>query len=46
MISLHDWLGDLSKNYSVQHVDKLEGIVIAPINRDYFLVKHVELKGE
>ena len=40
MISLRDWLMDLSKNYSVQHIDAAEGAIVGAINEDYVLVKN------
>ena len=43
MVTITDWLMDLSENYSVQHIDDLEGTVIKPINNEYFLVKHAEV---
>ena len=44
MVTITDWLVDLSKNYSIQHIDELESTVIKPINNEYFLVKHAEVR--
>lgn len=45
MIGLNEWLMDLSRNYSVQHVDDVDGgVFVAPITAEVYLVKHTEVK--
>ena len=44
-MNLSDWLMDLSRNYSVEHIDDVEsGTFIAPVTSDVYLVKHSDVK--
>ena len=45
MISLVDWLKNLSEDYSVQHFDDVEsGIFVDKIKEDIYLIKNAEVK--
>ncbi|WP_292749761.1 hypothetical protein [Methanobrevibacter sp.] len=45
MLTVSEWLGNFSKNYSVQHFDDIEsGIFVAKVKEDVYLLKHVEVK--
>lgn len=47
MISLKDFIKDVSDNYSVQHFDDIEeGIFVAKIKGDIYLMNHAEVKQE
>ena len=43
-MKLKEWIEDISENYIVQHIDELDGVVVAPLNDEYYLVKTVEVK--
>ena len=41
MISIKDWLMDLSENYSVERLDDVEsGEFVAKVTDDVYLMKH------
>lgn len=45
MITMQEWLKDLSENYSVQHCDDVEsGTFVANVKEDIYLIKHAEVK--
>ena len=45
MMSVKDWLIDLSENFSVQHFNDIEsGICVAKVKEDVYLMKHAEVK--
>lgn len=45
MISIGEWVKDLSENYSVQQFDDIEsGIFVAKVKEDIYLMSHAELK--
>lgn len=45
MITIQDWLINLSKNYSVQRFDDVEsGIFVERIKGDVYLMDHAEVK--
>ena len=45
MLTITEWLNDLSENYSVQHFDDIEsGIFCERIKGDIYLMKHAEVK--
>lgn len=45
MINLSEWIMDLSRNYSIQHIDDVEnGVFVAPVTNEVYLVKHAEVK--
>ena len=47
MISISDWVKDLSENYSVQQFDDIEaGIFVAKIKSDIYLMNHAEVKQD
>ena len=44
-MKIEEWLMDLSRNYSVEHIDDVEsGTFIAPVTSDVYLVKHSDVK--
>lgn len=45
MITITEWLTDLSENYSVQHLNDVEsGIFVERITEDIYPIKHAEVK--
>ena len=44
-MKLKEWIEDISENYIVQHIDELNGVIIAQLNDEYYLVKTVEVKA-
>ena len=45
MITITEWLTDLSENYSVQHFDDVEsGTFVANVKEDIYLMRHAEVK--
>lgn len=47
MLSVAEWLTDLSNNYSVQQVEDTKGgIFVERIKGDIYLIKHTEVKAE
>ncbi|WP_458456193.1 hypothetical protein [Methanobrevibacter sp.] len=45
MITIQDWLIDISKNYSVQHCDDVESeTYVAKVKDDIYLMKDAEIK--
>lgn len=47
MVSLVDWLKDLSENYSVHKFDDIEsGIFVAKITEDIYLMNNAEVKSK
>ena len=44
-MKIEEWIRMLSDEYSVQHIDELDGVVVAPLNDEYYLVKTVEVKA-
>lgn len=47
MVSLTDWIKDLSENYSVNRFDDINsGIFVAKIKEDIYLMNHAEVKSE
>ena len=47
MVSLVDWLKDLSENYSVHKFDDIEsGTFVAKVKDDVYLINHAEVKPE
>ena len=45
IMKIEEWIRMLSDEYSVQHIDELDGVVVAPLNDEYYLVKTVEVKA-
>ena len=44
-MKIEEWLMDLSRNYSVEHIDDVEsGTFIAPVTSEIYLVKHSDVK--
>ena len=45
MITITDWLTDLSENYSVQHLDDVEsGAFVANVKGDIYLMRNAGVK--
>lgn len=45
MLTITEWLNNLSENYSVQHFDDIKsGIFCERIKGDIYLMKHAEVK--
>lgn len=45
MITIQEWLSDLSNNCSVQHLDDIEsGTFVAKVTEDIYLMNHAEVK--
>ena len=44
-MKLNEWIEDVSENYTIQHIDELNGVIIAQLNNEYYLVKTVEVKA-
>ena len=45
MISVRDWLTDISANYSVEQFDDIEnGVFVAKITEDTYLMNHKDVK--
>lgn len=45
MLTVSEWLGNFSKNYSVQHYDDIEsGTFVAKIKEDIYLMNNAEVK--
>ena len=37
-MNLRDFIQEFAESHSVQHIDDLNGVVIASLNQDYYLV--------
>ena len=47
MVSLVDWILDLSENYSVHRFDDVEsGAFVAKVKDDVYLMNHAKVKTE
>lgn len=44
MVTVRDWLIDFAEMYSVQHIDDLQGVVVAPVTNEIYLVKNTDVK--
>ena len=45
MLSIGEWLKDLSENYSVEKFEDIEsGVFVAKVKEDIYLMNHSEVK--
>lgn len=43
-MKLSDFIQDFAENYSVQNIEDINGVIVAPINTEYYLVSNREVK--
>ena len=44
-MKLTEWIESVSNDYTIQHIDELNGVIIAQLNNEYYLVKTTEVKA-
>ena len=44
-MKISEWIRSISEDYTVQHIYELNGVIIAQLNNEYYLVKTVEVKA-
>ena len=44
-MKISEWIRSISNEYTIQHIDELNGVIIAQLNNEYCLVKTVEVKA-
>ena len=44
-MKINEWIRNVSDDYTIQHIDELNGVIIAQLNNEYYLVKTVEVKA-
>ena len=44
-MKIEEWIRMISNDYTIQHINEINGVIVAPLNNEYYLVKQVEVKA-
>ena len=44
-MKIEEWIRMISNDYTIQHINEINGVIVAQLNNEYYLVKQVEVKA-
>ena len=44
-MKIEEFIKNICDDYTIQHINEINGVIVAPLNDEYDLVKQVEVKA-